>query len=249
MEDNVNVFEGLSEENKSYVSNKGFKSVEDVITSYRNLEKLQGVPQDKIIKMPDENNAQEMDAFYKKLGRPEKAEDYKFDILQGQDDKLAKAIAPELFKVGLTQKQANAIYKALETANINDHKRMQELATKEEEDLKNEWGNDYNKNLLLAQKAARIAGVSAEEIDSLQKATSYKTVMNMFKNLAGKFGEDTLKGADVNMAPKYNLTPQEAREKIEQLKNDKTWLEKMANKDKVTLQEYNELVKISVADR
>ena len=245
---NVNVFEGLSEEDAAFVNNKGFKSVGDVVTGYRNLEKFTGVPADKILKMPDENNADEVNAFYKKLGRPDKAEDYKFEIAEGQDDAIAKAIAPELFKAGLSQKQAAAIYKTLETAKIEQGKAAEAAAIKAEEDLKSEWGTNYDNNLKTAQQAAKIAGVTAEQIEALQKATDYKTVMNMFKNLASKFSEDVLRGAGDNKSSKFTMTPQEAREKIEQLKSNKEWQEKMANNDKAAIKEYKELSQIAVSD-
>lgn len=247
-EPNNNVFEGLSEENKSFVANKGFKSYDDVVTSYINLEKYQGVPADKILKMPDENNADEVNAFYKKLGRPDKAEDYKFEIAEGQDDAIAKAIAPELFKAGLSQKQAAAIYKTLEAAKIEQSKAAEAAAVKAEEDLKSEWGTNYDNNLKAAQQAAKIAGVTAEQIEALQKATDYKTVMNMFKNLASKFGEDALRGAGDNKPTGFTLTPQQAREKIEQLKTNKDWVQKISSGDKAALQEYNDLTKIAVSD-
>ena len=245
---NVNVFEGLSEENKSFVANKGFKTFDDVVTSYINLEKYQGVPADKLIRLPDENNADEVNAFYKKLGRPDKAEDYKFEIAQGQDDAIAKAIAPELFKIGLSQKQAAAIYKTLENAKIEQGKAAEAAAIKAEEDLKTEWGSNYENNLKAAQQAAKVAGVTAEQIEALQKATDYKTVMNMFKNLASKFGEDVLRGAGNNQQSRFTLTPQQAREKIEQLKTNKDWVTKINSGDKATLQEYDELAKIAVSD-
>lgn len=247
-EPNNNVFEGLSEDAMTFVSNKGFKSVEDVVTSYRNLEKLQGVPADKILKLPDENNADEVNAFYNKLGRPEKAEDYKFEIADGQDDSIAKAIAPELFKAGLSQKQAAAIYKTLEAAKIEQGKAAEAAAIKAEEDLKSEWGTNYDNNLKAAQQAAKIAGVTAEQIEALQKATDYKTVMNMFKNLASKFGEDALRGAGDNKQTRFTLTPQQAREKIEQLKTNKDWVQKISSGDKAALQEYDELTKLAVSD-
>ena len=246
---NVNVFDGLSEENKSFVANKGFKSYDDVVTSYINLEKFQGVPADKILKLPDENNADEVNAFYKKLGRPDKAEDYKFEIAQGQDDAIAKVIAPELFKAGLSQKQAAAIYKTLENAKIEQSKAAEQAAIKAEEDLKAEWGTSYDKNLEAAKQAAKIAGVTPEQIEALQKATDYKTVMNMFKNLASKFGEDVLRGAGDNRPSNFTLTPQQAREKIEQLKTNKEWQDKMNSGDKATMKEYQELSKIAVSDR
>ena len=245
---NVNVFEGLSEENKSFVANKGFKTFDDVVTSYINLEKYQGVPADKLIRLPDENNADEVNAFYKKLGRPDKAEDYKFEIAQGQDDAIAKAIAPELFKIGLSQKQAAAIYKTLENEKIEQGKVAEAAAIKAEEDLKTEWGSNYENNLKAAQQAAKVAGVTAEQIEALQKATDYKTVMNMFKNLASKFGEDVLRGAGNNQQSRFTLTPQQAREKIEQLKTNKDWITKINSGDKATLQEYDELAKIAVSD-
>lgn len=247
-EPNNNVFEGLSEENKSFVANKGFKSYDDVVTSYINLEKYQGVPADKILKLPDENNADEVNAFYNKLGRPEKAEDYKFEIADGQDDSIAKAIAPELFKAGLSQKQAAAIYKTLEAAKIEQTKAAEAAAVKAEEDLKSEWGTNYDNNLKAAQQAAKIAGVTAEQIEALQKATDYKTVMNMFKNLASKFGEDALRGAGDNKQTRFTLTPQQAREKIEQLKTNKDWVQKISSGDKAALQEYDELTKLAVSD-
>lgn len=247
-EPNNNVFEGLSEDAMTFVSNKGFKSVEDVVTSYRNLEKLQGVPADKLIRLPDENNADEVNAFYNKLGRPEKAEDYKFEIADGQDDSIAKAIAPELFKAGLSQKQAAAIYKTLEAAKIEQTKAAEAAAVKAEEDLKSEWGTNYDNNLKAAQQAAKIAGVTAEQIEALQKATDYKTVMNMFKNLASKFGEDALRGAGDNKQTRFTLTPQQAREKIEQLKTNKDWVQKISSGDKAALQEYDELTKLAVSD-
>lgn len=245
---NVNVFEGLSEENKSFVANKGFKSFDDVVTSYINLEKYQGVPADKLIRLPDENNADEVNAFYKKLGRPDKAEDYKFEIAEGQDDAIAKAIAPELFKIGLSQKQAAAIYKTLENAKIEQGKVAEAAAIKAEEDLKTEWGSNYENNLKAAQQAAKVAGVTAAQIEALQKATDYKTVMNMLKNLASKFGEDVLRGAGNNQQSRFTLTPQQAREKIEQLKTNKDWVTKINSGDKATLQEYDELAKIAVSD-
>ena len=245
---NNNVFEGLSEEARTFVNNKGFKTVEDIVNSYRNYEKFQGVPQEKIVKLPDENNQEEVNAFYKKLGRPDKAEDYKFEIADGQDDSIAKAIAPELFKLGLSQKQASAIYKTLETAKIEQNKALEQAAIKAEEELKNEWGANYEKNLKEAQKAAKIAGVTVEQIEALQKATDYKTVMNIFKNIASKFSEDSLLGAGDNNHSRFTLTPQQAREKIEQLKTNKDWIEKMNSGDKATIQEYNELSKIAVSD-
>lgn len=244
-----NVFEGLSQENQSFVANKGFKSFDDVVTSYINLEKYQGVPADKILKLPDENNADEVNAFYKKLGRPEKAEDYKFEIAEGFNDAIAKAIAPELFKAGLSQKQAAAIYKSLENAKIEENKALEAAGIKAEEDLKAEWGTNYDANLKAAKQAARIAGVTPEQIEALQKATDFKTVMNLFKNLSSKFSEDILRGAGDNKQSKFTLTPQQAREKIEQLKTNAEWQKKIGSGDKAALQEYDELVKISVSDQ
>ena len=49
---------GLTDEMRGYVQNKGFKAPQDVVESYRNFEKLHGVPQDRILKLPENLDTQ-----------------------------------------------------------------------------------------------------------------------------------------------------------------------------------------------
>ena len=64
---------GLPEEMKGYVQNKGFKDPSAVVESYRNFEKLMGVPQDRMIKLPEKaEDKAAWDSIYNRLGRPEK---------------------------------------------------------------------------------------------------------------------------------------------------------------------------------
>src|SRR3990167_3081868 len=77
--------DGLPQETLGFVEKKGWKGNADVITSYQNLEKLQGVPAERIIKLPEKLEGTEMDVIYNRLGRPEKPDGYKIPVPEGED--------------------------------------------------------------------------------------------------------------------------------------------------------------------
>lgn len=62
---------------ESYIKNKGWKGPGDLLKSYTNLERLRGVGADKLLKLPDFNNADEANAFYERIGVPKAPTDYK----------------------------------------------------------------------------------------------------------------------------------------------------------------------------
>ena len=250
MADENNVFEGLDEENKNFIDNKGFKSVADVVNGYRNLEKLQGVPQDRLLKIPDEKaDEKTINEYYMKLGRPKSADEYNFGLKDGDDDRLAKAIAPKLFAAGISNKQAVALYSALIEAKKQEAQTIENARAKQEDELKADWGNNYDNNVKLAQKAFRISGLNEKEIEALQKATDFKTVMNMFYKLSTKFSEASLKDVDGagggNGGNRFTYSKQEALAKLDELKSNKEWVAKFNAKDGATINEYNELTEIA----
>lgn len=69
--------DSLGDEAKGYIENKGWKEPGDLLNSYQNLEKLRGVPEDRLLRMPDDPNAEgAFDPIYDKLGRPEAPDKY-----------------------------------------------------------------------------------------------------------------------------------------------------------------------------
>lgn len=239
-----NFLDGLDEDLRGYAELKGFKDGASVLTSYRNLEKMQGVPADKLLKLPDENDKEAVNAFLEKLGRPKTADGYKINIPQGQSDKLAKAMAPLFFNAGLSQKQVEQLVTGWNTMQEAEAKAIQqqqaEFVAAQEAELKNEWGGRYAENLELAKRAATSLGITGEQINAFERSTDFKTVMNMLLNIAGKLSEDSLKGGNAG-AGKDILTPAAAKAKLEQLQNDKEWVTKFNNKDSGAVEEFRRL--------
>src|SRR3989304_4855337 len=99
--------DGLPQETLGFVEKKGWKGNADVITSYQNLEKLHGVPAERIIKLPEKLEGAEMGVIYNRLGRPEKTESHKIPVPEGAGaDFIAGETAPDFGSGILTPEQA-----------------------------------------------------------------------------------------------------------------------------------------------
>ncbi len=157
-----------------------FKSVEDALNGYGNLEKLQG----RSISLPkddasDEDKAKRMSEIYAKLGRPEKAEGYAIekpvDMPEGLQwsDEAAAAVKTMAHDIGLSQPQMNALVAfdiERQKGWVEKHKAAQaELADKQNDEaasaiatLKAKWGESkYEENKAGAEKACMKHGGEA----------------------------------------------------------------------------------------
>ena len=76
---------GLDADTAGYVQNKGWGTVPDVVTSYRNLEKLLGVPKDQIIQLPKAEDKEAWGQVFNRLGRPEDPKNYEFGLPKEAD--------------------------------------------------------------------------------------------------------------------------------------------------------------------
>src|SRR4051812_7514574 len=64
---------GLNEATRGFVENRGFKDPQTLADSYVNLEKLMGVPKDRLLQVPEkDDDAEGWGKVYNRLGRPEK---------------------------------------------------------------------------------------------------------------------------------------------------------------------------------
>ncbi|MCP4206962.1 MAG: hypothetical protein GY767_07945 [Shimia sp.] len=105
---------GFEAENQGFVENKGWKSNDALLASYRSLEKVLGLPEDRILAMPDDPSAEgAMDAVYSRLGRPDSAEGYTKAVGDDfQDDAFAK-IAATAFGAGVTDAQFKVMQESM----------------------------------------------------------------------------------------------------------------------------------------
>ncbi len=105
---------GFEAESQSFVENKGWKNNDALLASYRGLEKVFGLPEDRILALPDDPSAEgAMDAVYSRLGRPDSAEGYTKAVGDDFQDEAFARIAETAFGAGVTDSQFKAMQESM----------------------------------------------------------------------------------------------------------------------------------------
>lgn len=240
---------GLDADTTSYVSGKGWKSPADVVASYRGAEKLLGVPAEQVIKLPQGEMTQEQfTQIADRLGRPKEAAGYELGKLvpTGGDTKFADAAAAEFHKHGLTAKQAQELTKWWngQAASVTQ---AQKDATAQRDSqqvsaLKAEWGADFEAKAALVDKAAEAFGMKADDINALKAAMGPKGAMTFLHNIGTKLGvSDTFVDGEGHN-PSFGGTPDQAKNEINALKQDKAFMEKYFKGDMASKQRMQALM-------
>ena len=215
---------GFSDEQRGFVSTKGFKAPADVLDSYKNLEKLMGSGPDRLLKLPEkmDDDAAIMPIF-DRLGRPGKAEEYKLPIPDGQDTKFADAVKPVMHKLGLTQKQAEGMTKwwnDTQAAAMTAHTDTQQTERGQQLDgLRKEWGAAYEQNIGAARRAAAEFGFDKDAIDIIENSMGLARTLKLFNDIGSKVGESAFHTGETTGFG-GTLSPAQARGEIAALKGD-----------------------------
>jgi hypothetical protein len=183
-------------------------------------EKLMKVPG--VMRMPGEEDADGWNNIYQQLGRPSAPEGYKFDEVEGftGDPESEGAFRQLAHEHGLTAKQANAVHQWL-GSNIAQEETAAAAANEESMGrLRGEWGQAFEHKIGMAQAAAaqlekQIPGIS-EYFDNMAQNGYDANMIRLMDVVAGMMGET---GA-VPMTPRTGLTTEEAREKINDIRNN-----------------------------
>lgn len=227
---------------KNYAIAKDFKDPESVVLGYKNLEKLAGVPADMLIKLPNEDaEAEAWNPVYDQLGRPATAEDYGL---------TGDAVSPELLhELGLNTKQAKALEEKLVAQKAEaDAAAVAEYETNTSLDaqkLQKEWGAAHDKNMQLAKQVSGAIGLTAPQIDSLEKELGFAGVMKMLVNIGSKFGEDSFVDSGGGDTSGITMDPAVAQAKIAELRADKGWSKKYLDGDVKARKEMENLHKMA----
>lgn len=246
-------YAGISDEGlRGYVQTKGFKDVPALADAYRNLEKLQGVPQDRLLKLPDKPDAPEWDGVYSRLGRPEKPEGYelKFD----GDPAFATRMAAAMHKAGVPKSAAgalNAEWNAYVSELIEaDTREKQQKDATEMAALRGEWGNDYAKHEELARRAGREFGLAEADFQAISSALGSSKTLKLFQSIGSKMAEPgPFDPSGQSRSSSFGLTPEAAKAQINVLMSDKDWTAKYLGGDKAAANEMTRLQQIAAGQQ
>lgn len=238
---------GLKEETRGYVTNKGWKNTSEVLDSYQNLEKLVGAPQDKIIKIPGEDDKDGWNSVYSRLGRPQSPADYKIEApKEGGSPEFAKWASDNFFDAGLSAKQAQTLVQKwgefqAGIKQSQDNALIQNLQ-KGQETVQKEWGAAYEQNVKVASRAAREFGVQKEVLDKIEGAIGFDGVMKLFHSIGSKIGESSFVQGELSGG---FLSPAQALDKISALRSDGAWVKRYTEGDAGARKEMESLMKMA----
>jgi len=242
-----NWYDGFNDDLKGYAQNKGWKDVPAALESYRNLEKLVGVPQDQLIKLPKSDAPPEAwDEVWGKLGRPTDPKDYGFRAPEGQDASFAEWMGKTFHAAGVPKAMAEQIATAYtefgqQMETQQQEARQAQLAT-EAAELKTKWGAAHEQNLNVARQAAQGLGIDGETIDALEAGMGYAKVMELFHTLGSRMGEGAYVSHDRSQQSGI-LTPEAAQQRIQALRKDTDFINRYQAGDEKARREFEQLHK------
>ena len=135
---------------RGFAESKGFEKPEVALEAYRNLEKVMGVPKERLLKLPEKADDPGWAEVYERLGRPKEAGHYSVPEALADDPVVGK-MREAAHKANLTAAQWDAMQGVLqETAAAVTQERTagwEAKAAGELESLRSEWGAAYEEKV------------------------------------------------------------------------------------------------------
>ena len=153
----INFQELIPESYKDEKSLQNFSTMDDFVKSYLSAQKLVGANK---VAIPNKMATDEdWDEVYKKIGRPDSPEGYKYSFKDDEIDQTSlKNFNETAYRIGLLPKQAERIIKFYNEMNeqqqIDQTKVFEEKQVEAMSELKKEFGPTYGKRLDQAKKLA-----------------------------------------------------------------------------------------------
>ncbi len=214
----------LDDDTIGWLENKGFENPQAAITSQRELEKKMGGSPEMLQKWPESDDKEGFEAVYRRLGKPEDVEGYKFEFEEGA------AIDPDTLtwfkKTALGRHMPNDMAQGVildwntEVARLQAEQQqaieVQEQI--EETELRNAWGTKYDEKIDSGRRALLALGVEEEKVDSLQSVLGPKVLATMAAKIADTMGEDTI--ASETGTPAFGASEEAVQNQIDELMSD-----------------------------
>ncbi len=230
---------GLDQAHLNLVTERGWKTPGDVMTSYRHLETATGVPPERLIKLPSAKDAADPKVWndiYTRLGRPETADKYIIPVPEGDKGEFATEVKPVLHKIGLTGSQATQLGEWWNGKMAATQKAQQAETearnAKDVTDLKMQWGSDYDARATLVDRAAESFGMTQVHLDALKNAIGPKAAMEFLHNIGSKIAvEDRSVPGMSQQSTAVGMTREAAAAKILSLKQDRDFVKQFNSSD------------------
>ena len=221
---------------RDYAQGKGFDKAgfEGVVKSYNYLEKMMSA--DKagrtITLLGDDSTPEQKAEFFGKLGRPDAADGYTFELPEGADTSRLDALRTTAHDLGLSDAQFNGLATAdaafMENMSAENETNIGIASQEAEATLKKEWGAAYESKVKGIDAAASSLNIGEDQLDGLHKAMGPVGAMKFVDSLASQLRDDSM---DLGTSQLSGLkTPDMAKQELGELHMNKefmdAWLER-----------------------
>ena len=236
---------GFDEETQAYITNKGWQDPGDILSSYRNLEKFSGGSKN-LIELPGVDASEEaMSDFFNKLGRPESADNYSFELPDAADEQLFNWFRQTAHESGLTDTQAASLFSKWNELSAGRMESYQQEALQTAEadiaSLKKEWGQAYDTQIDAGRRAVDSLGLDQAALETMEAKMGTADMLRLMATIGSKMGESSFEDGGRN-DNSFGLTPAAAQTQLEDLRMDNAFMEKYLAGDKDALNKMQRLM-------
>lgn len=243
---------GLADDVRGIAELKGWKTADDAVRSYHNLEKMRGVPPERLLTIPDK--AEDIEGWgkvYERLGRPATQEDYPIT----GDKEFVSSMQKAFHEAGLTMKQAQAVVEnyagIMNKFQENSNKQYDTESELQHNALKEEWGSAFDERIELAKRGARYLAKDGtfdkDTLDNIERTIGFGKTAKFMAKIGELFREDSGAGLSGGSGKMFGMTPAAASARIKELQNDASFYKRLMAEDADARAEWKHLQMISAS--
>jgi len=197
------------------------KELKDVPHLFQNYKELKGSSEG-MVKLPTkESSAEELHGFFKKIGKPDSAEDYDVKPIEAGEElegsqEFVDGFKAQAFKLNLSKGQTEQLYNWFIEGVKQNYDLQAETFRKENEaahkKLRDIWGSDYPRKMENAKKV--ILKYAPDDLKEELKKSDFKNspeLMVLLSRIGDAIGEDVLIAGTTSTLPVTEEEKEQAR--------------------------------------
>lgn len=213
--------------------------------AYNEAQAFLGVPSDQLLRMPKPGDEASTRALWSRLGVPTDAAGYDFaDVKtaagEAPDPALVDGLRAAFLGANVPKDAASAILRSVQKIldGVADARKADTTAKIETDraELKRSWGANEDANRFVAKQAAGALKVTEAELDALANVVGGSRVMEMFRQIGVRMGEDKFI-QNGNVGNPALMTREAATAKRQELMRDTAWSKRYLEGDTAAVRE------------
>ena len=181
--------DSFSEDEAKMVKDKGWKSPQDILKSYKELENLSSNK----FSIPKADDAEAWKKLDAKLGCPETIEGYDIQDIADIDKPFIDAFKEAALEAGMRPSQFQKMYNCYKERQDKLTEAFNAQVEKDKEEVRTEWGDDYSKNEELMKRGLKLFDLPEELLSNVEMSIGTKEFMKLGKRIGTAISEDTAK--------------------------------------------------------